>query len=75
MTQHQELIEFLKSSPDGVTTADYVRHVRLCAEFRSRVAEARKKGFVISCEKITKNLFRYRLIAEPTEGFFFPVQI
>lgn len=71
MTQHETLIDFLKAYPNGVTTADYVRHPRLCAEFRSRVSEARNKGYVIDCEKITKNLFRYRLIAEPNGEFSF----
>lgn len=71
MTQHQILIDFLRSNPTGVTTADFVRHFKLCAEYRARISEARKKGFVITAEKISKNLYRYRLIAEPDGEFTF----
>jgi len=64
-TQHQILIEYLRSHPEGITTADYMRHPILGAEFRSRVSEARKKGFNIECHKIKKNLFRYFLVSTP----------
>ena len=73
MTQHSILIDFLRNSPDGVTTADFVRHPRLCAEYRARISEARSKGFSIIAEKVEKNLYKYTLVATP-QGFAFTNQ-
>jgi hypothetical protein len=60
MTQHEQLIQLFRSHGYCVTLGQ-IMQTTLAAEYRARITELRKDGFVITCEKgkrPSENIYR-----------------
>jgi hypothetical protein len=66
MTQRQKVLKMLRDARPGSVTGDMF-YASFIPRFSARINELRDKGFEIKTERLSRNRFRYRLLAEPGE--------
>jgi len=62
MTQCEQVLSMFRNNPGGVTTAEWITTPPLGAEYRARISELRRAGYRITCERIRKGCFLYKLV-------------
>lgn len=68
MTQHEQLIKLFESNRWRLTLGQILQ-TTLAAEYRARMTDLRKQGFVITCEKgPTASENRYTMVAPDPDG-------
>lgn len=65
MTQSAYLLGMFASHHNVLTTTDLISDIHTAAEYRRILCDLDKKGYVIQREKVGRNLWKYRLTAEP----------
>lgn len=63
-TQSQRIIDALRA---GAKTTDYFIDELRIFKYSSRIADLRRKGYVIEAKNIRRGLWRYTLVGEPEE--------
>ena len=59
--QHQQVLEMLKASPDGVTTGEFCSTIGLASEYRRAISELRRKGHTVNAERLREGQWLYSL--------------
>lgn len=68
MTQHEQLIDLFRRNGNKITLGQ-ILNTTLAAEYRARMTDLRKEGYVITCQKgkcASENL--YRMVAPDQNG-------
>lgn len=67
MTQHETILALFKQKSGVLYTHDFMTPT-LAYEYRRSISDLRKKGYVIACEPVKRNLFKYRLLEAEKNG-------
>ena len=66
LTQHQKVLCLLRDHPHGITTNEILASdFGLASEYRARISELRKQGYVISCDIKRGGTSVWTLVSEP----------
>ena len=66
LTQHQKVLCLLRDHPQGITTNEILASdFGLASEYRSRISELRKQGYVIACDIKRGGASIWTLVQEP----------